>query len=67
MPSTTETPDKKYDRHEAAEYIHVSYHTLEAWARDQRYLRFYKAGGKCVYRKRDLDAFIESRMVQVQD
>lgn len=63
----TITHKANLDRRKAAEYIGVSYHTLEAWARDRRYIPFYKNGRKVMYRLEDLDAHIERSMIRPED
>ncbi len=53
-------------REQAAEYLGVSKNTLEVWATTKRYPLPYTKIGRCVrYRRRDLDRFIEDRMVNV--
>lgn len=53
-------------RQEAADYLGVRAQTLAVWASTHRYnLRFYKIGTKSVrYKRADLDAFLESRVVE---
>jgi len=47
-------------RPEAAKYLNLGQATLAAWAvRGTPKLRFTKLGAKVLYRKSDLDAFIE--------
>lgn len=53
-------------RQEAADYLGVRAQTLAVWASTHRYnLRFFKVGAKSVrYKRSDLDAFLESRVVE---
>ncbi|ELI5413968.1 helix-turn-helix domain-containing protein [Vibrio parahaemolyticus] len=51
-----------YSRHEAADYLSLKPQTLAAWATNGRYsLPFIKVGRKVVYRREDLDQFLNSR------
>lgn len=51
-------------RKEAAEYLGVTPHTLAVWHSTKRYpLPVVKVGRLVKYRKSDLDAFIDSRLV----
>ncbi len=50
---------------EAAVYLNVEVQTLGAWRASNKYpgLRYLKIGSKVRYRKCDLDAWLESRVV----
>ncbi len=49
---------------EAAACIDVTEHTLCVWRSSGRYrIRFYRVGRNVRYRRSDLDAWLESRMV----
>lgn len=51
-------------RIEAAEYLGVTPETLAVWHCTKRYpIPVVKIGKLCKYRKADLDAFIESRVI----
>lgn len=61
-------PDQKFDRKAAARYLGVSDRTLENWAVRGGGPMFIKASnrpgsrrGRCVYRRRDLDAWLTAR------
>jgi hypothetical protein len=54
-------PEQKLDRAAAADYIGVSARTLESWAVRGGGPRFIKAGSRCIYRRRDLDAWLTAR------
>lgn len=57
-------PDVMMTRKEAAEYLGVEPRTLANWASAGTYhLPYVKYGNIVRYRKSDLDAFIESRLV----
>ena len=58
---------KHYDRQQAADYLGVSYKTLEVWARDRKHLPYFRNGRKVMYRRADLDAHIERTLVQPAD
>jgi excisionase family DNA binding protein len=56
------TPSPLLDRAAAAAYLGLAVATLETWASSRRYsLPFVKLGRRVMYRRADLDAFIESR------
>ncbi len=58
------TNDKLMTRKEAAEYLGIRPQTLACWASTQRETIPYVRVGRSVrYRKSDLDAWIESRVV----
>ena len=49
---------------EAAEYLGVRPQTLAVWRTTRRYdIRFVRVGSRVRYRRRDLDAWLESRAV----
>lgn len=50
-------------RNEAAEYLNLKKTTLDAWATRGGGPMFCKFGRAVRYRKQDLDAFVEERMV----
>ena len=55
---------KRLTRKQAAKYLGVSEGTLSVWATVGRYnLPYFKAGRKVIYFQSDLDAFIESHMI----
>lgn len=45
---------------ETAEYLRVAEHTLENWRYRKIGPRFMKAGGRVLYRRNDIDAWLES-------
>ena len=48
-------------RDQAAEYLEVTPGTLKVWATTKkRKLPFYKPSGRALYKKSDLDKYIES-------
>ncbi len=50
-------------RKEAALYLRVKEHTLAVWHSTGRYqIRMVKMGRRCLYRRVDLDAFIQTHM-----
>lgn len=50
---------------DAAEYLGIAERTLHVWRCTRRYvIPYLKVGNKVFYRKRDLDAFLESRVVE---
>ena len=51
----------RYNPAQAAEYLHISPATLEAWRVQNRGPAFLKVGGRVQYLKSDLDAFLRSR------
>lgn len=53
---------------EAAEYLGTKPHTLEIWRAVGRYgIPYIKVGRLVKYRRADLDAWLASRMVNVQE
>lgn len=51
-------------RRQAAEYIGVVYGTLHIWASTGKYsLPYIRVGRKAMYRRADLDAWLQSRRV----
>jgi excisionase family DNA binding protein len=63
IPATLD-PSALLTRQEAAAYLGIAPQTLAVWATNNRYhLPFIKVG-RCVrYRRRDLDRFLEQRIV----
>lgn len=56
----------RYTSKEAAEILGVREETLAAWRCTKRYpLSYVKIGRKVFYRGKDLEKFIESRVVEV--
>jgi excisionase family DNA binding protein len=63
------TTDQPLTRDEAARYLGVSRNTLSSWAARKAgppYSRSGKVRGRVWYRVRDLDAWLESRHVNVE-
>ena len=54
--------EEHFDTKAAASYLDVADNTLEKWRVYGTGPRFYKLGRKVRYRRRDLDAWIESRL-----
>jgi predicted site-specific integrase-resolvase len=54
-------PEEKFDRKAAARYIGVADRTLENWAVRGGGPVLIKAGSRCIYRRRDLDAWLRAR------
>ena len=46
---------------EAAEYVRLSTSTLAQMRVEQRGPKYFKAGGRVLYRMQDLDAWVESQ------
>jgi hypothetical protein len=59
--ATAADPEQKLDRKAAAVYIGVSDRTLENWAVRGGGPRFIKASRRVIYRRRDLDAWLNVR------
>lgn len=56
---------ERLNNKEAAHYIGVTEHTLDVWRCTKRYLIPYlKIGSRVFYRRSDLDAFLNSRIVE---
>jgi excisionase family DNA binding protein len=60
-PPTSTDPDQKFSRPEAARYLGISARTLEGWAVRGGGPRMLKLGSRVVYRRRDLDAWLDAR------
>jgi excisionase family DNA binding protein len=57
-------PEAEYfTKTEAAEYVRLSRATIDR-LRQSGDLRYVKVGGRIVFRKRDLDAFMAARVVK---
>jgi excisionase family DNA binding protein len=55
------TANDHMTRNEAAEYLRLKTNTLARWATEGRNdLPYFKAGNRVLYRKSDLDAWLES-------
>lgn len=65
MTTATITAPVKLNRHDAAEYVGVSYATLCTWASIGGGPPYIRAGRKVWYLQRDLDAWIDSRRVSI--
>jgi excisionase family DNA binding protein len=52
---------------EAAKYLGLSKSTLEKMRLEGRGPRYLKLGGRCVYRRSDLDAYLEAAVVETTD
>lgn len=52
---------------EAAKYLGISTSTLDKMRIEGRGPRYLKLGGRCFYRRSDLDAYIESSIVETTD
>lgn len=66
MSSALHTNDAPLTREEAARYLRMSPVTLQCWAArgyGPRYCRSGAKRGRVVYRRADLDAWLESRSV----
>lgn len=55
--------DPLFDTAETAEYTHHSQRTVIRWRQRRIGPPWIKAGGKVLYRKSDLDAWLDSRRV----
>lgn len=55
------------DTRQAAELTGIAAHTLECWRRDGNGPPFVKFGRMVKYRRVDLDAFMERRLVRPSD
>ena len=50
---------------QSAEYIGITYHTLNTWRCIGRpFIPYFKTGGKVIYDTVDLDAFLEKHKVE---
>ncbi|WP_024301970.1 helix-turn-helix domain-containing protein [Pseudogulbenkiania sp. MAI-1] len=57
--------DERLSNKEAAIYLGIAEQTLHVWRCTKRYvIPYLKIGSKIYYRKRDLDRFLESRVVE---
>jgi excisionase family DNA binding protein len=62
--ATAISPSELYTREEAATYLRIRPQTLAVWRTTHRYnLPCVKVGTRCLYRKSDLDRWLESRVV----
>lgn len=52
---------------EAARYLGLSVSTLEKMRLEGRGPRYLKLGGRCFYRRSDLDAYVEAAIVETTD
>jgi hypothetical protein len=52
--------------HEAADYLRLSIKTLEAWRPKAIGPPFVRAGARIVYRKRDLDDWLERNVARTK-
>lgn len=59
--TTAATDTQLMTQPETAEYLRVAEHTLENWRYRRIGPRFMKAGGRVVYRRCEVDAWLESR------
>ncbi|QGZ54305.1 helix-turn-helix domain-containing protein [Paraburkholderia acidiphila] len=66
MPTTTpEITPAVLTPEQAATYLSINEHTLAQWRSNrQQRIPFVKIGGRVRYRKADLDAWIQSRVVE---
>ncbi|GAB2709581.1 helix-turn-helix transcriptional regulator [Nocardia thraciensis] len=64
-----DSPRKRWlTRHEAGEYLGVHPRTLANWAAKGQGPRYSKASGSsCMYRRADLDAYLDARMVYTEE
>ena len=61
------TKPELLDNEPAAEYLGVQPHTLEIWRCTGRYrIPYIKVGRRVKYRRADLDAWLDSRTVNVE-
>lgn len=55
------TENPYLNREQAAEYLHLSVSTLNQWATETPpRIKMYKVGSRVLYKKSDLDEFVES-------
>jgi excisionase family DNA binding protein len=52
---------------QAASYLGISKSSLEKMRHEGRGPRYLKLGGKCFYRRSDLDSYIEKSVVETTD
>ena len=65
LPKEIQKSEQKFTREEAAAYLGVSPSTLANWACTKKFvIPYYRAGRSVKYKKSDLDAFIESGLVE---
>ena len=64
MPALLSPPPELLTRAEAADYLHVQPQTLAVWQTTRRYnIPLVKIGAWVFYRRTDLDAWLDSRVV----
>lgn len=64
MPTLQEISPAVLSTAQAAEYLGVAPHSLEIWRSNRRYaIPYVKVGARVRYRKSDLDAWLDSRVV----
>jgi excisionase family DNA binding protein len=44
----------------AAQYLHLQPHTLAVWRCNRQHLPFIKLGSRILYRRSDLDAYLDA-------
>jgi excisionase family DNA binding protein len=65
LPIEIQKPEQKFTREEAAAYLGVSPSTLANWASTKKFvIPYFRVGRSVRYKKSDLDAFIESGLVE---
>lgn len=69
MGTTTHIPPglDRFTGPTAAKYLGLSKSTLEKMRMEGRGPRYLKLGGRCFYRRTDLDAYLEAAIVETTD
>jgi excisionase family DNA binding protein len=69
MPRTEQAPPslERFSGTQAANYLGLSKSTLEKMRIEGRGPRYLKLGGRCFYRRSDLDAYLEAAVVETTD
>ena len=52
-----------FTRKEAAQYLRLSPKTLANWAVTGKHLPFSRAGSRIIYRKQDIDLYLERQRI----
>jgi Helix-turn-helix domain len=55
--------DELMDRSQASDYLHTPTATLASWAYKRIGPEFYRVGKRCLYRRSELDRWLETQRV----
>lgn len=67
LPSVTPPSTERFAGRDAAKYLGISVSTLDKMRALGRGPRYLKLGGRCFYRRKDLDAYLEAAVVETTD